>query len=109
MRKPILNIHLMILMTVLLSVNVHTANTDRTSVLKPIKVIKNPEPFVLFNDFGDNALIFEVHFWLSMVRLIERRVLESDIRFRIDELFREAGIVIAFPQRDVHMYEHKDA
>ena len=66
------------------------------------KVIKNPEPFVLFHDFGDNALIFEVHFWLSMIRLIERRVLESDIRFRIDELFREAGIVIAFPQRDVH-------
>ena len=66
------------------------------------KVLKEPEPFVLFNDFGDNALIFEVYFWLSMTRLMERRVLESDIRFRIDELFREAGIVIAFPQRDVH-------
>jgi small-conductance mechanosensitive channel len=67
------------------------------------KVIKNPKPFVLFNDFGDNALIFEIHFWISMIRLMERRILESNIRFRIDELFREAGIVIAFPQTDVHL------
>jgi len=67
------------------------------------KVMKFPQPFVLFNDFGDNALMFAVHFWISMARLIERRILESDIRFRIDQLFRDAGIVIAFPQRDVHL------
>ncbi len=67
------------------------------------KVHKVPEPFVLFDDFGDNALIFQVHFWISMSRLMERRMIESAIRFRIDELFREAGIVIAFPQRDVHL------
>ncbi|MGD8844206.1 MAG: mechanosensitive ion channel [Desulfobacteraceae bacterium] len=30
------------------------------------KIHKDPEPFVLFNDFGDNALIFEVHFWISV-------------------------------------------
>ena len=34
---------------------------------------------------------------------MDRRLIESDIRFRIDNLFREAGIVIAFPQRDVHL------
>ncbi len=67
------------------------------------KVHKIPEPFVLFNDFGDNALIFQVHFWISMSRIMERRMIESAIRFRIDELFRQAGIVIAFPQRDVHL------
>ena len=32
-----------------------------------------------------------------------RRRVESDIRFRIDNLFREAGITTAFPQRDVHI------
>ena len=58
------------------------------------KVMRHPEPFVLFADFGDNALIFEI---------IERRMIESDLRFRIDKLFREAGRVIAFPQRDVHL------
>jgi small-conductance mechanosensitive channel len=67
------------------------------------KVLKNPEPFVVFNDFGDNSLIFEVYFWITIKRLIERRLIESSVRFKIDELFREAGIVIAFPQRDVHL------
>ena len=67
------------------------------------KVLSRPEPFVLFNEFGDNALIFDVYFWLSMTRIMERRIIESEIRFRIDKLFREAGIVIAFPQQDVHL------
>jgi potassium efflux system protein len=73
------------------------------AVMESSKVLKTPEPFVIFNDFGDNALIFEIHFWISIIRLMERLMIESAIRFRIDELFREAGIVIAFPQRDVHL------
>jgi len=67
------------------------------------RVRKAPKPFVLFNDFGDNALIFDLYFWISMNRIMDRRIIESDIRFHIDKLFREAGIVIAFPQRDVHL------
>jgi len=38
-----------------------------------------------------------------MRRLMERRIIESDIRFPVDSLFREASIVIAYPQRDVHL------
>jgi small-conductance mechanosensitive channel len=34
----------------------------------------------------------------------ELRMIRSDIRFRIDELCGEHNIVIAFPQRDVHLY-----
>ncbi len=67
------------------------------------KILKSPEPFVIFNDFGDNALIFEVYFWITIRRIIERRLIESSVRFRVDDLFREAGIVIAFPQRDIHL------
>jgi small-conductance mechanosensitive channel len=67
------------------------------------KILKFPEPFVVFNDFGDNALIFEVYFWITIQRIIERRLIESSLRFRIDDLFHEAGIIIAFPQRDVHL------
>jgi potassium efflux system protein len=67
------------------------------------KVLKSPEPFVVFNDFGDNALVFEIYFWITIQRIIERRLIESSVRFRIDDLFREAGIVIAFPQQDVHL------
>jgi len=62
-----------------------------------------PEPTVLFEDFGDSALIFEALFWIVMRRPTDRRRALSDVRFRIDELFRENGIVIAFPQRDVHL------
>lgn len=67
------------------------------------KVLSKPEPIVLFADFGDSALIFEAHFWIRMRRVMDRRITESDIRYRVDSLFREAGIVIAFPQRDVHL------
>ncbi len=73
------------------------------SVAENKRVHKTPEPFVIFNDFGDNALIFELYFWISITKVIERRLIESSVRFCIDELFREAGIVIAFPQRDVHL------
>lgn len=38
---------------------------------------------------------------------MDRRIIESDVRFHIDELFRKAGIVIAFPQQDVHLDTQK--
>jgi small-conductance mechanosensitive channel len=66
-------------------------------------VHKNPEPYVRFSDFGDNALIFNLYFWVSMNNIFERLRISSDIRFSIDESFRSAGIVIAFPQRDLHL------
>ena len=66
-------------------------------------VLARPEPFVWFTDFGDNSLNFEVHFWVKVRSLSDRLRTESDIRYRIDQLFREAGITIAFPQRDVHL------
>jgi small-conductance mechanosensitive channel len=66
-------------------------------------VLRQPEPVVLFRDFGDNALIFEARFWIEMRTMMDRLKVESDVRFRIDDVFREAGIVIAFPQRDVHL------
>jgi small-conductance mechanosensitive channel len=68
------------------------------------KVLRTPEPFVLFSDFSDNALVFDVYFWISMRKsLMERSLIESDVRFRIDDLFRESDIVVANPQRDVHL------
>lgn len=79
------------------------ARLIRHAVEEHGKVLPKPEPILLFSDFGDSALIFEVHFWIRMRRLMDRRIIESDIRFRIDSLFREANIVIAFPQRDVHL------
>ncbi len=65
--------------------------------------LKHPEPLVIFKDFGDNALIFKLYFWISLKKILERDIIASEVRFKIDELFRKANIVIAFPQRDVHL------
>lgn len=66
-------------------------------------VLKKPEPFVWFADFGDSSLIFELHFWIGIRTLADRRRIESDLRFIIDQHFREAGIIIAYPQRELHI------
>ena len=73
------------------------------SAIKHADVHKNPKAYVRFSDFGDNALIFNLYFWVSMDDIFERLRISSDIRFSIDESFRNAGIVIAFPQRDIHL------
>ncbi|HEY5665164.1 MAG TPA: mechanosensitive ion channel domain-containing protein [Gammaproteobacteria bacterium] len=66
-------------------------------------IMKDPPPRVIFDDFGDNALIFDAYFWCEVGGERELRRVRSDIRFRIWELFDENNIVIAFPQRDVHI------
>jgi len=68
------------------------------------ETLDEPRPVVVFEDFGDNALIFDVYFWCEAMAERELRMIRSDIRFRIDELCGEHNIVIAFPQRDVHLY-----
>jgi small-conductance mechanosensitive channel len=73
------------------------------SAMEHPDIIHNPEPVVFFEDFGDSALIFELYFWINAFGEKDLRRIKSDIRFRIDELFNEAGIVIAFPQQDVHL------
>ena len=66
-------------------------------------VLSEPAVSVIFEDFGDSALIFDAYFWADVGGERFLRDIRSSIRFRIDKLFRENGIVIAFPQRDVHM------
>jgi small-conductance mechanosensitive channel len=66
-------------------------------------ILEDPEPVIVFEDFGDSALVFEAYFWAELSNQRQQRQIRSDVRFRIDELFQEHGIVIAFPQRDVHL------
>ena len=63
------------------------------------KVLDRPEPSVMFLDFGNSSLDFQLHFFSKEFFRIE--VVKSDIRFRIDERFREHGVEIPFPQRDL--------
>lgn len=67
------------------------------------KALDSPEPIVLFQEFADSSLVFEVHFWIHMKRMMDGAKIRSEVRVDIDDAFREAGIVIAFPQRDVHI------
>jgi small-conductance mechanosensitive channel len=68
-----------------------------------LDVLSDPKPQVLFDDFGDNSLVFEVTYWIHSSVEGGLRITRSNIRFRLDELFEEHNIVIAFPQRDVHL------
>lgn len=65
------------------------------------KVIKEPAPLVLFTDFGDSALQFKLIF--TLCDSFEAVLVQSDIRFEIDKVFREHQIKIPFPQREIYM------
>jgi potassium efflux system protein len=58
-------------------------------------------PWVLFLGFGESALNFELRFFIRNVD--QRLSVLSDINFAIDRAFRENGIEIPFPQRDLHL------
>ncbi|UGU17003.1 mechanosensitive ion channel [Sinomicrobium kalidii] len=64
-------------------------------------VLEFPEPFVLFENFGDSSLDFGVYFFLPD-GFVALRV-KSEIRFEIDKMFRENNVSIPFPQRDIHI------
>lgn len=66
-------------------------------------ILKSPKPFVIFEDFGDSALIFAVNFYITD-SFTDPRV-KSAIRYRIDAEFRKHKISIPFPQRDVHLFQ----
>ena len=67
-------------------------------------VLKNPKPFVLFDDFGDSALVFSLNFFIN--DSFGDPKIKSAIRYAIDASFRENNITIPFPQRDVHLYQN---
>ena len=66
------------------------------------EVLKNPKPLVLFEDFGDSALLFSINFFIK--DSFGDLVIKSAIRYAIDKKFREHNVTIPFPQRDVHFY-----
>ena len=65
------------------------------------EVVADPQPFVIFINFGGSSLDFELRCYT--LNVMRRLRIASALRFQIDEAFREAGIEIPFPQRVVHM------
>ena len=65
------------------------------------EVLRDPAPLVLFKDFGDSSLDFELAVWLDTPD--REPLIMSDLRFAIDRAFRERGIEIPFPQRELRL------
>ena len=66
-------------------------------------VLDDPKPDVLFKEFADSSLNFDLRVW--MLNPMGRFKIISDINYDIDAAFRENGVTIPFPQRDVHFYQ----
>jgi len=73
------------------------------AVTEQSEVKVEPHPSVVFEDFGDSSLVFDAYFWCDVGGEKFLREIRSTIRFRVSELFEANEIVIAFPQRDVHL------
>ncbi|HKI78385.1 MAG TPA: mechanosensitive ion channel domain-containing protein [Ignavibacteriaceae bacterium] len=65
-------------------------------------VLKNPKPDVLFVEFGDSSLNFNLRIWTNSY-ITTPAILQSKLYFEIFKKFKEAGIEIPFPQRDMHI------
>jgi small-conductance mechanosensitive channel len=64
--------------------------------------LKDPAPSVFLEKFGDSAIDFQLVVWSSEMSARPSRY-RSDLNFAIEQKFREAGIELPFPQRDLHI------
>jgi small-conductance mechanosensitive channel len=64
-------------------------------------VLQTPLPAVLFKNFGDSSLDFDLSIWIDDIW--NQAVIMSDLRFAIKKSFDDNRIEIPFPQRDLHL------
>jgi MscS family membrane protein len=69
-------------------------------------VIPEPCPRVRFREFGDSGLLFELLCWTKEPALRGRTV--HELNTAIYKKFNETGIIIPFPQRDLHIYQKQN-
>jgi small-conductance mechanosensitive channel len=65
------------------------------------RVLKYPEPGVLFKNFADSSINITISFWVMHVT--QAPAIKSEVITAIDSKFKENGIVIPFPQQDLHV------
>jgi small-conductance mechanosensitive channel len=65
-------------------------------------VLHDPAPDVCFSEFGDSSLNFVLRVW-NQSHVHRKLVLYSALNFAIYDKFKEHGIEIPFPQRDLHI------
>ena len=56
------------------------------------QILKEPEPYVLFEDFSEQALVFVLHYWIEISPGIDAATVASDLRFMIERTFADEKI-----------------
>jgi small conductance mechanosensitive channel len=69
------------------------------------KVLKDPAPFVGVTGYGDSSIDLTLRPWCKTEDYWD---VFFDVNQKIKQQFDIKGISIPFPQRDVHLFEHKD-
>jgi potassium-dependent mechanosensitive channel len=64
---------------------------------------QSPLPYVFFTDFAESNLTFQLVFFCDTVKVESLAHVRSHVRFKIDQKFKELGIEMAFPQRDLRL------
>jgi small-conductance mechanosensitive channel len=66
------------------------------------RVLEQPDSKCLLIGFGDSGLELEIRIWIGDAHNGVQNV-KSDVLVRVWELFREHGVRVPYPQRDVHI------
>ncbi|BBO83698.1 hypothetical protein DSCO28_42640 [Desulfosarcina ovata subsp. sediminis] len=95
-------------MRIILTVGV-AYGSDVPLVLKTLKhctaenprILNDPSPLIYFMDFGDSSLNFQIRVWIDDIYYMND--VRSELNQAIDRSFRELGVEVPFPQRDLHL------
>lgn len=66
-------------------------------------ILQDPLPVVLFDNFNESNLDFQLLFWCDLKEVSTLSEVRSAVRFKIDERLRQHRIEMAFPQRDLNL------
>ena len=75
------------------------------TVADDTRVLADPAPSIIFSDFGDNSLNMVCRFYIDNID--NMWPVKTALHLEIYRRFEEAGIVISYPQRDVHLDSEK--
>jgi len=73
-----------------------------SSVKGVARIIPDPEPTCLLKGFGDSSVDLELRFWINDPENGVENI-RSEVLLNVWDVFKENGITIPFPQRDVHL------
>jgi small-conductance mechanosensitive channel len=69
-------------------------------------VLENPAPWAVFEGFGESALDFSLRCWSPADKLLKAK---SSLTMDVDNALRGAGIIMPYPQHQVHLREQDSA